>query len=96
MFYTIESLRDTNIEWYPLSDISDCAQFLSDGIESNDVIQGCLGVCWFISALSVLSTKDYLLRGEFSEEILEDKKIDSEENSMLSTGVYPPIFHSFR
>ena len=90
------SLRDTNIEWYPLSDISDCAQFFSDGIESNDVIQGCLGDCWFISALSVLATKDYLLRGEFSEEILEDKKIDSEENSMLSTGVYPPIFHSFR
>ena len=92
----VGSPRDTNIEWYPLSEISDSAQFFSDGIESNDVIQGGLGDCWFISALSVLATKDFLLRGEFSEEILEDKVIDSEENSMLSTGVYPPIFHSFR
>ena len=89
-------LRDTNVEWYPLTEISDCPQFFSDGIESNDVIQGCLGDCWFISALSVLATKDFLLRGEFNEEILVDKKIDSEENAMLSTGVYPPIFHSFR
>ena len=90
------AIRDTNIEWYPLSDISDSAQFFSDGIESNDVIQGSLGDCWFISALSVLATKDYLLRGEFNEDILADKEIDSEHNTMLSTGVYPPIFHSFR
>ena len=90
------SPRDTNVEWYPLSQISDCAQFFSDGVESNDVIQGCLGDCWFISALSVIATKDYLLRGEFSDDILSDKKIDQEENMMLSTGVYPPIFHSFR
>ena len=88
--------RDTNIKWYPLSEISDYAQFFSDGVESNDVIQGCLGDCWFISALSVIATKDYLLRGEFSESILSDKKIDEEENVMLSTGIYPPIFHSFR
>ena len=63
------SPRDTNVEWYPLTEISDCAQFFSDGIESNDIIQGCLGNYWFISALSVLATKDYLLRGEFNEEI---------------------------
>ena len=88
--------RDTNVEWYPLSDISDSAQFFSDGVESNDVIQGCLGDCWFISALSVIATKDYLLRGEFSDDILSDKKIDEEESVMLSTGIYPPIFHSFR
>ena len=90
------SPKDTNIKWYPLSEISDYAQFFSDGVESNDVIQGCLGDCWFISALSVIATKDYLLRGEFSDDILSDKKIDEEENVMLSTGIYPPIFHSFR
>ena len=92
----IGSPRDTNVEWYPLTEISDCAQFFSDGIESNDIIQGCLGNYWFISALSVLATKDYLLRGEFNEEMLGDKNLDSEEYAMLSTGVYPPIFHSFR
>ena len=27
---------------------------------------------------------------------LGDKNLDSEEYAMLSTGVYPPIFHSFR
>ena len=69
----IGSPRDTNAEWYPLTEISDCAQFFSDGIESNDIIQGCLGNYWFISALSVLATKDYLLRGEFNEEMLGDK-----------------------
>ena len=30
----IGSPRDTNVEWYPLTMISDCAQFFSDGIES--------------------------------------------------------------
>ena len=81
---------------YNLSDISDSTQFFSDGIESNDVIQGCLGDCWTVSALSFLATKDYLLRGVFREDILADKLIDSEENTMISIGVYPPIFHSFR
>ena len=28
--------------------------------------------------------------------MLGDKNLDSEEYAMLSTGVYPPIFHSFR
>ena len=81
---------------YNLSDISDSTQFFSDGIESNDVIQGCLGGCWTVFALSFFATKDYLLRGIFREYILADKLIDSEENTMISTGVYPPIFHSFR
>ena len=90
------SPRDTNFEWYPLTDISDYAQFFSDGIESNDVIQGCLGNCCFIFALSILVIKDYLLRGELNEEMLGDKNLDSEKYAMLSTGIYPPIFHSFR
>ena len=92
----IGSPRDTNAEWYPLTEISDFAQFFSDGIESNDIIQGCLGNCWLISALSVLATKDYLLRGEFNEEMLGDKNLISEEHAILSKGVYPPIFYSFR
>ena len=71
----IGSPRDTNVEWYPLTEISDGTQFFSDGIES---------------------TKDHLLRGEFNEEMLGDKNLDSEEYAILSTGVYPPIFYSFR
>ena len=61
------SPRDKNVKWYPLTEISDCVQFFSNGIESNDVIQGRLGDCWFISVLSVLATKDYLLRCKFNE-----------------------------
>ena len=69
--FPIGSPRDINAEWYPLTEISDCAQFFSDGIES---------------------TKDHLLIGEFNEEMLGDKSLDSEEYTILSTGVYPPIF----
>ena len=60
----VGSPRDTQVEWYPLTEISDYAQFFSDGIESKDVIQGCLGNYWFISALSELATKDCLLRDD--------------------------------
>ena len=83
-------------EWYTLDKILRSPKFFSDGIESNDVIQGNLGDCWFISALSVLATKDYLLRGEFSDEILVKKKIRKIDYIKLASGVYPPIFHSFR
>jgi hypothetical protein len=58
-------------------------------------MQGSLGNCWFISALSIIATKDYLLRGEFNKNILEDGKIDEEEIKMMSEGIYPPLFHSF-
>ena len=83
------------IEWYSIKEINDQATFFYDGTESNDVMQGALGDCWFISALSIIATKDYLLRGEFSQNILDDGKIDEEEIKMMSEGIYPPIFHSF-
>ena len=83
------------IEWYSIKDINEEATFFYDGTESNDVMQGSLGDCWFISALSIIATKDYLLRGEFNKNILEDGKIDEEEIKMMSEGIYPPIFHSF-
>ena len=84
-----------NISWYGIKEINENATFFYDGTESNDVLQGALGDCWFISALSVIATKDYLLRGEFNKSILEDGKIDEEEIKMMSEGIYPPIFHSF-
>ena len=84
-----------NIQWYGIKEINQDATFFYDGVESNDVLQGALGDCWFISALSVIATKDYLLRGEFNKSILEDGKIDEEEIKMMSEGIYPPIFHSF-
>ena len=86
------------IDWYRMTEISpeESPKFIDDGVESNDVMQGAIGDCWFISALSVLATKDYLLRGEFNPNILNDGEIDAQENIMLSSGIYPPIFHKFR
>lgn len=85
------------IEWYRMEEIcDDDPVFIDNGAEANDVCQGAIGDCWFISALSVIATKDHLLRGEFNPDILDDGIISEEESLMLSTGVYPPIFQIFR
>ena len=58
------------IEWYSIKEINDDeVTFFYDGSESNDVMQGALGDCWFISVLSIIATKDYLLRGKFNKRI---------------------------
>jgi hypothetical protein len=36
---------------------------MKDDAASNEVLQGDLGDCWFISALSVLADRDDLIRG---------------------------------
>ena len=66
-----------NISWYGIKEINENATFFYDGAESNDVMQGALGDCWFISALSVIATKDYLLRGEFNKSIYNSNRIFS-------------------
>ena len=72
-------------------------QFVDDGAGANDVVQGSLGDCWFISALSVIVTRDELLRGGQRGLIIDpDVIIDRDIASALSKGVYPPIFHRFR
>ena len=74
------------------------AQFIDDGAGSNDVKQGEIGDCWFIGALSVLATKDELLRGGASQlkNLGEDCEVDNKLAFGLSKGVYPPIFHFYR
>ena len=69
-------------------------QFVDDGPVSSDCFKGNLGDSWFISALSVLATREELLSGdrrglEYDEDIIVDARI-------LSNGVHPPIFHQFR
>jgi len=34
-------------------------RFYTGGAEANDVVQGQIGDCWFVSALSTLATDDY-------------------------------------
>ena len=40
-------------------------ELFEDGIESGDVIQGALGDCWFLGAMSALSTRPELLQSVF-------------------------------
>ena len=56
--------RADTIDWYSMKEIESEAQFFKGGTESDDVVQGGLGDCWFISALSVIATKEFLLKGE--------------------------------
>ena len=54
-------------------------EFVDDGADTNDVIQGAIGDCWFIGALSVLATEDELIRGCFNPEKNEDAEISNKE-----------------
>ena len=89
-----------NVDWQFANQL--CApgqvpQFVDDGVASNDCIHGNLGDCWLISALSVLATRDELIiGGRRGLEYDHDMIIDKELASILSNGVYPPIFHKFR
>ena len=54
------------VEWVSADEIcepGEVPQFVDDGAGANDVKQGALGDCWFISALSVIATRDELLVG---------------------------------
>jgi hypothetical protein len=73
------------------------AQFVDDGVASDDCKQGNLGDCWLISAMSVLANRDELLiGGRRGMELDADMIIDKEIASLLCRGVYAPIFHKFR
>ena len=65
-----------------LCDPGEVPQFVDDGVASSDCIQGNLGDCWLISAMSVLATRDELLIGgrrgmEYDEDMIIDKEIAS-------------------
>ena len=78
-------------------DAGQTGHFLKGDASANEVKQGALGDCWFIGALSVLATKDELLRGAVEHVPKEMVNlIDAETAAMLSSGVFPPIFHKFR
>lgn len=71
--------------------------FIDGGAASTDCIQGDLGDCWLISAMSVLVTRDELLVGGLGGmDVNKDMIVDKEMAAKCSTGVWPPIFHRYR
>lgn len=72
-------------------------KFAEGGVSSNDCKQGNLGDCWLISALATVANRDELLMGGRSGmELDQDMIVDKEIATLLSKGVYPPIFHRYR
>lgn len=74
------------------------ATFCKNDFSSNEVKQGGVGNCWFISALSVLASYDELIRGGGDSCNTDPEHIDildKRDCQYLSKGVFPPIFHRF-
>ncbi len=100
-------IHPDDIEWRFIPDIIEEYQdgkegwcFFDQGPGSNDAKQGILGNCWFISALSVIATRDQLLCG--FEQVPKPEEGETEVEitdaivNQMSGGVYPPLFHLYR
>lgn len=90
--------KPSQVEWVHADKLAKAPpQFVDDGVASDDCVQGTLGDCWLISAMSVLATRDELLiGGRRGMELDPDMIVGADLAALLSNGVYPPIFHRFR
>ena len=86
------------IYWFRPQEISATKppEFIDDGAKCNDVMQGAVGDCWLIGAISVLATNDEYIRGNFNPTPEATLEISDEEASGMVKGIYPPIFHFLR
>jgi calpain len=84
-----------SLVWLRPSEISkkEKPMFMSGGAQANDVIQGYLGDCWFIGALSIIATNDEYLYNDININEIKNKSISDELAHKLTKGVYPKIFH---
>ena len=83
------------IKWMSPSEWCENPEFFKGGSSSSDVIQGSLGDCWFIGALSVMALRDDLLY-ENMQELETVDRINVKNANSLSKGVCPPIFHGLQ
>ena len=59
--YHCASNEKRDVEWKRPGEITDNPRLFVDGTDSDDVIQGCLGNCWFAAALAILAKNKKLL-----------------------------------
>ena len=64
-----------NISWKRPHEICENPQFIVDFIEPNDIDQGSLGNCWFISAVSVIASVK-----EYADRVIPENQAFDEEN----------------
>jgi hypothetical protein len=72
---------DEPIYWKRPHEISDNPQFIVDGIEPNDIVQGSLGNCWLISSMATLVSFP-----EFCQWVIP-------HDQSFNAGYYAGIFH---
>lgn len=111
LYYTGETPRDhpevEDVFWHNPAEFieeedeegnkTDGIHFMKGDAASNEVIQGQLGNCWFISALSVLADRDDMLRGGGEDiDTANENMVDKSTSQLCTIGVYPPLFHKFR
>ena len=82
-------------QWKSAKDVYANPDFIKAGTESGDVIQGSLGDCWLIGALSVMALRDDLLYGNL-EDINTPEEITLNNAKYMSKGVYSGIFHNLK
>jgi calpain len=91
-------IKPEQIEWLRPDEIvgDNNYSFTSSEASSNEVIQGALGDCWFIGALSVLATRDELLIGGLDQyRNLKGVDLTPSIAKTMTEGVYPPIFRCY-
>ncbi len=58
--------------WTPISSLSKQPKLFDDHAAANDVIQGSLGDCWLLGAMSIVATQPQLIRPLFHGSSVED------------------------